>query len=687
MDESEGLRRILKQATTTPERGKRMGSSELKLSLLDVAHVAKVQRPVVSAWRARSKHTDTPFPAPCGTKNRQELFVAEEIVAWLQRTGKGNNPDAAQDIALYAVDAREHFQVLSALLVLRAFIGRDLHGMDPEDIVDHADELDPDDEFLFAEIEQNTHVLAPLLTLADGLSDAAYSPKAALEKLLEGHPRFQRAEPHFAPAATQLLAATALALAGEKKVFHDATLDQGETLLTLAETTGESSAMTVALPHNSNTVSRLALRRLHLHTFLHEDFALEPLNAQTQGLVTLAHYPTRLHPDLTAEQILTDLDEITMNMDATQAAVVLAPAALLTDALPPAAAAHLRDAILRSGKIRAAVRLPAGLLLSKPRQPMGLWVMGHERTDLPVAERWIMTADLSNGSLDTAAQHDLTMDLLASMQDLPAIRARAFRFGRIVHTSVLLAGDGNLCKPRQTRRPHSAVPTDTAALQVQAETLLDTLNTQSQPQPLNLTIEPLHATAASATTVDELLRHHHLKLLPGTRLHPHDTTAADGLTILGLPELHGTGTTPRRVQHLRVADAYPRAVLTEPGDIIFTHVGKPAALVDPEGAKIVEYPARILRIPQTNPAGLINTVLAADITTQPRGPWRRWQVRRFPPELCLNTKLVLDSIADQRQSALDRIAQLDRLENLLIEGTTTATLRITPHPPTLEGSN
>lgn len=664
-----------------------MSRSELKLSLLDVARVAKVQRPVVSAWRARSKHTDTPFPAPCDITNRQELFAAEEIVAWLQRTGRGNNPDAAQDIALYTVDAREHFEVLSALLVLRAFIGRDLHGMDPEDVVDHADELDPDDEFLFSEIEHNTHVLAPLLTLADELSDAAYSPVAAFEKLLEDHPRFQHTAPHFAPAATQLLAATALALAGEKKIFHDATLDQGETLLALAEGTGEFSAMTVALPYDANPVSRLALRRLRLHAFLHENLTLVPLNPQTQDLVTLAHYPTGLHSDLTAEQILTDLDEITMNMDATHAAVVLAPAALLTDIPSTAAAAHLRDAILRSGKIRAAVRLPAGLLLSKPRQPLGLWVMGHERTDLPVAERWIMTADLSNESLDTATQHDLTMDLLASMHDLPTVRARAFRFGRIVHTSVLLAGDGNLCKPRRTRRPQAAAPTDAAALQVQAETLLDSLNAQSRPQPLNLTIEPLHATAAPAATVDELLRHHQLKLLPGTRLHPHDTTAAEGLTILGLPELHGTNTTPRRIHHLRVADAYPRAVLTEPGDIIFTHVGEPAARVDPDGAKIVEYPARILRIPKTNPAGLINTVLAADITSQPGGPWRRWQVRRFPPEHCPNTKLVLDSIADQRQSALDRIAQLDRLENLLIEGTTTATLRITPHPPTLEGSN
>lgn len=663
-----------------------MSITGLKLSLLDVSRVAKVQRPVVSTWRARSKHTDTPFPAPCETSNHQELFAAEDIVAWLQRTGRGNNPNAAQDIALYAANARERFEILSALLVLRAFAGRNLHGMDPEKVVDLADELDPDDEFLFTEIEQNTHVLAPLLMLLDELSNAAYSPVAAFEKLLEDHPRSVRTEAQFAPAATHLLAATALALSGEKKIFHDATLDQGETILALADAVGESENMTVALTPHVDSASRLALRRLRLQVFMRENLTLATLNPETRNLVTVAHFPTRLNPDLTAEHILTAIDEITLNMDSTQAAVVLAPAALLTDALPTAEAAHLRDAVLRSGKIRAAVRLPAGLLLSKPRQPMGLWVMGQERTDIPVGERWMMIADLSSGKLDATSHHDLVMDLLASMQDLYTVRARAFRFGRIVQTSVLLAGDGNLCKPRQTRRPRSTSASGTAALQVQAETILDTLNTNTGYQPLSLSIEPIKATATSPATLDELLRQNQLKILPGTRLRTSDTTSNEGLTILGLPELHGT-TASRRIHQLQFADAYPRAVLTEPGDIIFSHVGEPAAIVDPGGAKIVEYPARILRIPEENPSGLINTVLATDISSQPAGPWRRWQVRRFPQEHCPNTKLVIDSIAHQRQAALNRIIQLDRLENLLIEGTTRATLRVIPNPQTPEGSN
>lgn len=664
-----------------------MSSTGLKLSLLDVSRVAKVQRPVVSTWRARSKPTDTPFPAPCETSNHQELFAAEDIVTWLQRTGRGNNPNAAQDIALYAANAREHFEVLSALLVLRAFTGRNLHSMDPEDVVDLADELDPDDEFLFTEIEQNTHVLAPLLTLADELSNAAYSPVAAFEKLLKDHPRSVRTEAQFAPAATHLLAATALALSGERKIFHDATLDQGETILALADTVGESENMTLALTHHVDSASRLALRRLRLQAFTRENLTLETLNPRTRGLVTVAHFPTRRNPDLTAEHILTAIDEITLNMDSTQAAVVLAPAALLTDALPTAEATHLRDAVLRSGKIRAAVRLPAGLLLSKPRQPMGLWVMGQERTDIPVGERWMMIADLTSKKLNTAHRHDLATDLLASMQDLPTIRARAFRYGRLMQTSVLLAGDGNLCKPRQAPHRRSAPTKDAATLQVHAETVLDTLNTSPGPQPLTFSLEPIHATAAPPATLDELLCQYQLKLLPGTRLHPRDTTSDEGFIVLGLPELHGGSVKPRRIHQLQLASSYPRAQLTEPGDVIFSPAGGPAALVDPDGAKIVEYPARILRIPETNPAGLINTVLATDIRSQTAGPWRRWQVRRFPPEHCANTKLALESINHQRQAARHRITQLDRLENLLIEGTTTATLRITPHPPTLEGSN
>ena len=74
-------------------------ATALRLSLPDVAQLARVQRPVVSVWRTRSAGSGSPFPAPIATELGQEWFGAAEIVDWLEATGRGNNPDARQDAA------------------------------------------------------------------------------------------------------------------------------------------------------------------------------------------------------------------------------------------------------------------------------------------------------------------------------------------------------------------------------------------------------------------------------------------------------------------------------------------------------------------------------------------------------------------------------------------------------------
>lgn len=658
----------------------------LRLTLLDVSLLARVQRPVVSMWRTRSRTTGTPFPDPVESSNHQELFDADEVVSWLKQTGRGNNPDVAEDAAAFASNARENIEILSALLVLRALTGRELGGMDPEDVVDLAEEIDPDDEYIFREIEDYPASLRPLLALSDQLSNASYSSVAAFEKLMDDRSRTQRTETAFAASAIDLLASAAVALGGETKTFADATPDDGDVLLATADKFTESEHVTIGLSPILQATSRMALRRLRINAFSRENLRLENFATRIPGLVTVAYFPSRDQADLTGRQILTAIDDISLDMDSSQAAVVLAPASLLTDALPSGSTARIRDSLLRSGKIRAAVRLPAGLLTSKPRQPMALWVIGKERVEVPIAERWMMVADLSTAGLDEAGHHDLLADLLASMHDKNVIRARAFRFGRLVQTSLLLAGDGNLCNRPRIAPPPTAASSDAATLLVMTETALHALNADAGNRHLDMRIESGDARPEPSATLGDLLRGKHLTLLPGTRLHPTDSRASEGFTILGLPELRGSNT-PRYTDRLLLAANYPRAQLTEPGDVIFSDVGEPTALVDPRGASIVEYPARILRINRAQPSGLIDSVLAADIQGRQRGPWRRWRVKRFPEEHLANTTAALDTIARERQAALDRIARLDRLSALLTEGSATAALRIETKSPTLEGNN
>ena len=57
-------------------------------------------------------------------------------------------------------------------------------------------------------------------------------------------------------------------------------------------------------------------------------------------------------------------------------AVIIGTASALTDPLRAPATVAIRSSLLRTGRVRAIVRLPAGLLPTKPRQQLALWVLG-----------------------------------------------------------------------------------------------------------------------------------------------------------------------------------------------------------------------------------------------------------------------------------------------------------------------
>ena len=79
----------------------------LRMTLSDVAALAQVQRPVVSMWRKRSAASAHPFPAPAALDGGRELFDADQVGAWLEATGRGNNTEARYDAAAFAAPARK----------------------------------------------------------------------------------------------------------------------------------------------------------------------------------------------------------------------------------------------------------------------------------------------------------------------------------------------------------------------------------------------------------------------------------------------------------------------------------------------------------------------------------------------------------------------------------------------------
>ena len=89
------------------------------LTMQQVAALAGVKRPVVSVWRSRSAGSKHPFPAPVDPARL--VFSADEVGSWLRVTGRGNNPDAHEDAALFSslMDrAASQLDDASALLLL-----------------------------------------------------------------------------------------------------------------------------------------------------------------------------------------------------------------------------------------------------------------------------------------------------------------------------------------------------------------------------------------------------------------------------------------------------------------------------------------------------------------------------------------------------------------------------------------
>jgi hypothetical protein len=128
---------------------------DLGMTMVDIARLARVRRPVVSVWRSRPASTRFPEPLPGGTG--EERFDADAVVDWLEHTGRGNNPEVRADAAAFAwplgPTARDDatvFNGVMALLCLRELAACRLGDLDSHELLDLAEEADPDDEYLLA---------------------------------------------------------------------------------------------------------------------------------------------------------------------------------------------------------------------------------------------------------------------------------------------------------------------------------------------------------------------------------------------------------------------------------------------------------------------------------------------------------------------------------------------------------
>lgn len=643
--------------------------ASLQISLPDIARLAQVQRPVVSTWRSRSAGSNHPFPPPILHDQGQDWFAVEEIVDWLETTGRGNNPSVREDAPAFATltgqSAKGDETVwlgITALLCLSAITGRVLAGLSTGELLELADDVDENDSFLYSELTDVGERLEPLAGYADGLGTAAYSPSAAFEKLMGE--RFRLFVPDhgamaLTPMARRLVGLLALACSGSEfasGAIVDPTAGGSDLLVELAGLAPSPQALTVQTADDGLPAARLAARRLWVH-----DIHRLPLISDEQGgyelppqTIFVAQYPHPGRLDLSDQEILESLDGLAVQMGLDHVGIVIGPASALCD-IPEGdsvAAMSVRNAVLSTGRVRAVVRLPTGLLTRQPRRRLAMWVLGPSPDAGDRHREFTAAADLTNEDLDEATVQLLVTDLIAAVGG----GAHHPHFVRWVDNVSLRSGR-TLFPPLV---PHM-LSLDSAADQVlRARNALQNLTVAVEAYaPPSVSVRERDITAPPSTALGVAVSNHDIRILPGHRIDPADFTPEDGTPIVGVAELTGASAPgSRRIGRLVFAQ-YSAGQYTEPGDVVFCQSPRPAAVVDAHGGSVVVYPARIAR---SRSSAFVPAVLAADITHQPVGAtgWKTWTVRRVPSDQIEALSKTLADISRERGLLATRLSHLSR---------------------------
>lgn len=647
----------------------------LRLDMAGVARLARVQRPVVSMWRSRFSSGLDAFPRPIDEAAGRPQFDAEAVADWLARTGRGKNAQPREDAAAAATPPDFSYGDSHAVAELEAIIALSPHADELESLTGQklteiAAAVDPGDTHLRREIEAHAKRGAPWIDFAAHLIDAAYSPGAALEIVARARAAHRGVEGSAGPLArgvVDLLVELTRELSAGSEVT--VVLDARDVEFSSALAAALAEDVTLALPAEDQ--ARRVRRRLSTDG---QWITLvgDADEAEGSRSVRVARVPAT--PGDSTSAMLRAVDDIALGLRAEDSAIVVGPARALADRLGTEDE-HARADILRTGRVRGIVRFPVGLIASASREALALWVLGDAQQGIAPSERVTALADLADSSLSPATRSDLVSDLASSIHGGKALHDRAFRFARFAKTTTLQARSGSLVAHASRTR---ALPYKRADLPALIDAAADAVRDDLAP----IAVAPSEQTPLSRATVEAMVSAKHLRVISGLRLH-EDLLGSEGLVVVDAKDLD----TPSRIGDVRVdqftfAEHHPTAALTRPGDVIFRTSPTAAAWVDPDGSKIVAYPARVLRVRASDPGGLVPEVIAADIADAPGGPaaWKRWMLNRVDPGATVPLRTALHNIKAARADLLARAARLDDFSALLIAGVASGTVSMITVP-------
>ena len=600
------------------------------LTMQDIADLARVTRPAVSQWRKRPivRGESFPFPTAVSTIGGIEHFDRTEIVEWLDRTGRGKNrAEQHLDVDALAVPEHVRFDDVVCLLALYALSGVDFADASHGELTTAAARVDPDDQLIRREIDAFT-ATSDSVRFTEQLVDASLGTPDALTRLERGRLGRARGVRDLTPDALCLVRG----VVGAAVAHLDADVSivpAGDPTLALACADLASELVVRGTDSEARDLRRrAAIARVDVSTAV-----------QARGAVVASLIGSEVC------DVLEAVDALLLDLRDGDVAVVMAPAAALTDHLAGDLQIR-RSETLKIGSVVAALRLPRGLWREAHRQSQALWICrGGTDSDL------IGTADLDRFSVDDLG--DLASDVTAIL-DRDARRAhRYFRSRELI----AIRGSGTV------------VPRGTSAPRLRSRALADhadrvhhaTLQTSTPARTVDVLIKA--ASGRFRTHDQSLAELQESKLITVRSGNRFDESDADPHgTVIVLPE--GT----LRFDPFDAAQRYPRARRTDPGDIVFVEKPVPHAVIDNVGGSLVKAPAKLLRIDPRAPLGPHTLAAIINSRCEPGSEWQTWRVPGLTSTESDQLERALADVADYQRAVERKVAAARELTVALIDG-------------------
>ena len=682
------------------------------MSMAEIAELARVKRPVVTTWRRR--YPD--FPVPAAGDALSPLFDSRQVAEWLIGTGRDPECRIEADLSLHALAglgaglaAPDLVALLTTLICLRDQDGEPAGAADG-DLRDtlrrRAARLDPHDAYLCSELALLPAGTERLTESVDELVEAAWGCRQAFERVMGAGQRF-RVGRLYSRTVTPGLARLVAELSGARErarertvIVRDPVAGPGDLLAAVADAVGPDYELILQAADADRYLARLAARRMTVHGVAWTDLKLavggEAPDDWADPDVIVTQIPYLPGETRSPEQVIERLDQIALQLAPGRTAVVLGPAGVLAgDLRPYSPAERARATLLSSGMVEAIIRLPGGLVPFRPGYDVALWVLTSAYQS--PYRGWVLLADVSDRELTGEVITALAEDVVTWRRDGYRPQAHTRALGVQVRVGDLV----DQLRPLTVRRPARVFSAATAgpALVSRVSDLEAALDRQaaeagaSRP-PVRSGVAAGARTPPPAQTIGTLAKARRLMIRPGARLRGVSVGQDGHHDVLGVPEVLGRGRRgDRRIDRVALADL-PRAHLTEPGDVVVTTTPEFGVLVDHTGLAVVEFPAKVLRIPAAERQSFTPRTLAALLagrmpSLRPASavrPGRRLEDNELPVLSPAEVQFLDQFLAglDARQEAarqeLDLIAELrDVTTSGLVDGTLTFT-----EPPSIQ---